>query len=199
MISSRRKVWFGAEGLLDSRHSKSVNLWSSTPDTQPKRNSRDELDRFNTASRRALQSLRDPARSSSAALRSLQRTRIQIDHLACVTATRQYTCTRKMDPSIMTRQPLVGVMPDTPGLQPARSGDASIKISRALAQLRSFETDLNKYIYLASLRKRDPNLFYALTHQNLTEILPLIYTPTVGEGDIPSSLQALAHLHAQHV
>lgn len=51
---------------------------------------------------------------------------------------------------------------------------------RALKQLRSKPNDLEKYIYLSSLRQTNTALFFAIVNANLTEITPLIYTPTVG-------------------
>ncbi|KAI6027374.1 hypothetical protein BKA83DRAFT_8252 [Pisolithus microcarpus] len=53
---------------------------------------------------------------------------------------------------------------------------------RCLEQLRSKSAPLEKYIYLNGLKERDPNLFYDLLLQNMKEIIPLLYTPTVGEA-----------------
>ncbi|OAD69999.1 hypothetical protein PHYBLDRAFT_60321 [Phycomyces blakesleeanus NRRL 1555(-)] len=53
---------------------------------------------------------------------------------------------------------------------------------RALIMLRSKKTSLDKYIFLAHLRNTNTHLFYKLTCDELEEIAPLIYTPTVGEA-----------------
>ncbi|KAJ3565373.1 hypothetical protein NP233_g7674 [Leucocoprinus birnbaumii] len=53
---------------------------------------------------------------------------------------------------------------------------------RCLIQLRSKATGLEKYIYLSGLKERDPHLFYELTLNNLLEIVPILYTPTVGDA-----------------
>jgi malate dehydrogenase (oxaloacetate-decarboxylating)(NADP+) len=50
---------------------------------------------------------------------------------------------------------------------------------RCLTQLRSKTTGLEKYIYLNSLKERDPNLFYEILLANMLEIIPILYTPTV--------------------
>jgi malate dehydrogenase (oxaloacetate-decarboxylating)(NADP+) len=53
---------------------------------------------------------------------------------------------------------------------------------RCLAQLRSKHTGLEKYIYLNGLKDRDPNLFYEVLLGNMLEIIPILYTPTVGDA-----------------
>ncbi|RDB17883.1 NADP-dependent malic enzyme [Hypsizygus marmoreus] len=53
---------------------------------------------------------------------------------------------------------------------------------RCLAQLRSKHDGLEKYIYLNGLKERDPNLFYEVLLGNMLEIIPILYTPTVGDA-----------------
>ncbi|RXW24430.1 hypothetical protein EST38_g1441 [Candolleomyces aberdarensis] len=53
---------------------------------------------------------------------------------------------------------------------------------RVLTQLRSKATGLEKYIYLNGLKDREPNLFYEILIGNLLEIVPILYTPTVGDA-----------------
>ncbi|KAF8073798.1 malate dehydrogenase [Lyophyllum atratum] len=52
---------------------------------------------------------------------------------------------------------------------------------RVLEQLRSKKDGLEKYIYLSGLKKRDPELFYEVLIGNIFEIIPVLYTPTVGD------------------
>ncbi|KAF8635977.1 hypothetical protein AX15_000141 [Amanita polypyramis BW_CC] len=52
---------------------------------------------------------------------------------------------------------------------------------RCLAQLRSKTSGLEKYIYLNGLKERDPNLFYEVLLSNMSEIIPILYTPTIGD------------------
>ncbi|TFK28034.1 malate dehydrogenase [Coprinopsis marcescibilis] len=53
---------------------------------------------------------------------------------------------------------------------------------RVLTQLRSKHIGLEKYIYLGGLKERDPNLFYEILLSNLLEVVPILYTPTVGDA-----------------
>ncbi|MBI5447205.1 MAG: NAD-dependent malic enzyme [Gammaproteobacteria bacterium] len=54
--------------------------------------------------------------------------------------------------------------------------------------LRSYETfrnktnDLQRYVYLRDLQDSNETLFYALLSSHIEEMLPIVYTPTVGEG-----------------
>lgn len=50
---------------------------------------------------------------------------------------------------------------------------------RCLTQLRSKPDGIEKYIYMSSLKERDPNLFYEVLLANMLEIIPVLYTPTV--------------------
>jgi malate dehydrogenase (oxaloacetate-decarboxylating) len=56
------------------------------------------------------------------------------------------------------------------------------QVARRLQTLRRLPTGLDRYLFLRELQDSNETLFYALLGANLAEILPLIYTPTVGEG-----------------
>ena len=70
------------------------------------------------------------------------------------------------------------------GLLPSRVLDMAGAESHALAQLRSKTSPLEKYIYLQSLQDRDETMYFYLVTRHIREIMPLIYTPTVGDGCI---------------
>ena len=55
-------------------------------------------------------------------------------------------------------------------------------MARRLKILRAFETDFERYAFLRELQDTNETLLYALLVRNLEEMLPLVYTPTVGEG-----------------
>ncbi|KAH6918108.1 malate dehydrogenase [Coprinopsis sp. MPI-PUGE-AT-0042] len=65
--------------------------------------------------------------------------------------------------------------------------DGSIHYQRALAQFRSKDKPIEKYIYLSGLKNDDPSLFYKMCLENMSEITPIIYTPTVGDACIQFS------------
>ncbi|KAE9411631.1 malate dehydrogenase [Gymnopus androsaceus JB14] len=60
--------------------------------------------------------------------------------------------------------------------------DNDIHVMRCLAQLRSKDAPIEKYIYLSSLKHQNPDMFYKLCLENMAEFTPIIYTPTVGEA-----------------
>ena len=68
------------------------------------------------------------------------------------------------------------------GLLPANAGSMESQLKRVLTNLRRKETDIEKYIFLSALQDRNERLFYRLVIDNIREIMPLIYTPTVGQA-----------------
>jgi malate dehydrogenase (oxaloacetate-decarboxylating) len=71
---------------------------------------------------------------------------------------------------------------DLHGLLPPNVSRLDEQVSRRLRALRSFETDLERYAFLRELQDTNETLFYALLVGNLEELLPIVYTPTVGTG-----------------
>jgi malate dehydrogenase (oxaloacetate-decarboxylating) len=68
------------------------------------------------------------------------------------------------------------------GLLPPNVGTLDEQASRRLQALRGFETDIERYAFLRDLQDTNETLFFALLVQNLEELLPIVYTPTVGAG-----------------
>ena len=68
------------------------------------------------------------------------------------------------------------------GLLPPVVNSQETQETRVLGNLRQKTTDLEKYIFLVSLQDRNETLFYKLALDHLDEIMPLIYTPTVGKA-----------------
>lgn len=54
--------------------------------------------------------------------------------------------------------------------------------NRVYSQFREFKSDINKHIYLRSVQDTNETLFYHLLENHLSEMLPIIYTPVVGEA-----------------
>src|SRR3984957_16468687 len=68
------------------------------------------------------------------------------------------------------------------GLLPPNIGSLDEQSSRRLQVLRGLHTDLERYTFLRDLQDTNETLFFAVLVQNLEELLPIVYTPTVGEG-----------------
>ena len=66
------------------------------------------------------------------------------------------------------------------GFLPAHVLSMEEQVARVLTNLRSLPNDLEKYIALNSLHDRNEALFFRVVCDNIDEIQPLIYTPTVG-------------------
>ncbi|RCH87670.1 hypothetical protein CU098_007227 [Rhizopus stolonifer] len=66
------------------------------------------------------------------------------------------------------------------GLLPARIETIEIQKARAIRVLRSKTNMLEKYIFMAQLRTSNVRLFYKIVMDELEELAPVIYTPTVG-------------------
>jgi malate dehydrogenase (oxaloacetate-decarboxylating)(NADP+) len=68
------------------------------------------------------------------------------------------------------------------GLLPPRIFPQEEQERRILASLRRTESSLAKYLLLTDLLDRNERLFFRTLGDNLAELLPIIYTPTVGEA-----------------
>ncbi|SDZ03756.1 NAD-dependent malic enzyme [Nitrosomonas sp. Nm33] len=68
------------------------------------------------------------------------------------------------------------------GLLPYKVTDIKTQQERVLGNLRRKNSDIEKYIFLNSLLERNQRLFYRTMIDHLDEIMPLVYTPTVGEA-----------------
>ncbi len=66
------------------------------------------------------------------------------------------------------------------GLLPAHILSMKEQAERVLTNLRQLPNDLDKYVALNALHDRNEALFFRIVADNIDEIQPLIYTPTVG-------------------
>ena len=68
------------------------------------------------------------------------------------------------------------------GLLPPRYENIEEQVKRAYMQYKSFDEPINKHIYLRAVQDNNETLFYRLLNEHLVEMLPIIYTPIVGEA-----------------
>jgi malate dehydrogenase (oxaloacetate-decarboxylating)(NADP+) len=73
------------------------------------------------------------------------------------------------------------------GLLPAHVSTQEQQVARVLESLRCKTGDIEKYAFLVSLQDGNESLFYRVIMDNLEELVPVIYTPTVGQGCIQFS------------
>jgi len=66
------------------------------------------------------------------------------------------------------------------GLLPPHVCSQVEQVSRVLGNLRRLDNPLEKYIFLTSLHDRNEALFFRILMENPDEMLPIVYTPTVG-------------------
>lgn len=70
------------------------------------------------------------------------------------------------------------------GLLPSHVSTQEQQVMRVLENIRRKTSDIEKYIYLVSLQDRQEDLFYRVVTDNLEEMMPIVYTPTVGQACI---------------
>ncbi|PHM48502.1 NAD-dependent malic enzyme [Xenorhabdus miraniensis] len=68
------------------------------------------------------------------------------------------------------------------GLLPQAVETIEEQAERAYRQYRDFKSDADKHIYLRNIQDTNETLFYRLLDAHLSEMMPIIYTPTVGEA-----------------
>ncbi len=68
------------------------------------------------------------------------------------------------------------------GLLPPVMCTQDMQLRRAIGNLRRKHSDIERYIYLQALLGRNVRLFYRTAIEHIEEVLPLIYTPTVGQA-----------------
>ena len=78
------------------------------------------------------------------------------------------------------------------GLLPAAIGDREAQLARALGNLRRKSSEIERYVFMQALQGRNERLFYRLIIDHIEELMPIIYTPTVGQA-----CQEFAHIFRQ--
>lgn len=70
------------------------------------------------------------------------------------------------------------------GFIPIHVSTAEEQIRRAYQNFEKHQTPLAKYVFLMGVLNRNEHLFYQLVNRYVTEMVPIIYTPTVGEAAV---------------
>jgi malate dehydrogenase (oxaloacetate-decarboxylating)(NADP+) len=78
------------------------------------------------------------------------------------------------------------------GLLPAHISTVEEQEKRALDNLRRKAYDIERFVFLQALMGRNERLFYRLVINHINELMPIIYTPTVGQA-----CQEFAHIFRQ--
>jgi malic enzyme len=71
---------------------------------------------------------------------------------------------------------------DLEGLLPPRVLSIEEQLDRTYESFAGKATPLEKFIYMADLQDRNETLFYRLAHEKIDEVMPVVYTPVVGEA-----------------
>lgn len=73
------------------------------------------------------------------------------------------------------------------GLLPYSIVGQNIQVKRVMEGLRRKDSNIERYIMLSALQDRNEKLYYKIVSEYTAEIMPIIYTPTVGEACIKFS------------
>ncbi len=68
------------------------------------------------------------------------------------------------------------------GLLPLHCSTIEEQLARTYENFGRKDSDLERYVFLTALQDRNETLFYRLLQEHISEMMPIIYTPTVGEG-----------------
>lgn len=68
------------------------------------------------------------------------------------------------------------------GILPAEVGTIETQLIRAYSEFQQITSTLGKHVFLRALQDRNEVLFYRLLQEHITEMMPIMYTPTVGQA-----------------
>jgi malate dehydrogenase (oxaloacetate-decarboxylating)(NADP+) len=68
------------------------------------------------------------------------------------------------------------------GLVPSAYIPLDLDVERCMKQLRLKEKAIDKYVYIQSIQDVNERLYYAILVKHTAEVMPIVYTPTVGEA-----------------
>lgn len=68
------------------------------------------------------------------------------------------------------------------GLLPPTVASQELQVKKMMHNIRQYQLPLQKYMAMMDLQERNQKLFYKLLIDHVEELLPIVYTPTVGEA-----------------
>ncbi len=68
------------------------------------------------------------------------------------------------------------------GILPYAVSTQDLQVERIVTNVRRQDTEIDKYLALYALMHRNDRLYYKVIMENIEEMLPIIYTPTVGQA-----------------
>jgi len=68
------------------------------------------------------------------------------------------------------------------GLLPYHASTVEEQLTRTYENYKTKTSDIERYVFLTALQDRNETLFYRLVQDHISEMMPIIYTPTVGLG-----------------
>lgn len=71
---------------------------------------------------------------------------------------------------------------DLSGLLPSGVSTPEVQLERIYGGYKTQTSDIGRYLYLVSLQDRNETAFYRLLSEHLSEMMPIVYTPVVGEA-----------------
>jgi malate dehydrogenase (oxaloacetate-decarboxylating) len=71
---------------------------------------------------------------------------------------------------------------DLHGLLPPQVSTIEQQLERVYGNFEAKSTPLGKFVFMASLQDRNETLFFRLCHERIDEMMPIVYTPVVGEA-----------------
>ncbi|KAF4028829.1 Malic enzyme NAD binding domain [Phytophthora infestans] len=79
------------------------------------------------------------------------------------------------------------------GLLPAAVTTTEFETERAMAAIRRKTSPIEKYIFMQSMQNTNEDVYYRMLVEHTPELMPIVYTPTVGQG-----CQEFSHNYTQH-
>lgn len=67
------------------------------------------------------------------------------------------------------------------GLMPHAMESVETQVARCMKVINTRQTNIDKYLYLSSLKATNLDLFYRVLIDNVRDLMPLVYTPTIGD------------------